>query len=276
MNIANYDKICLYLKLKRRLGMESDKIKKIKEECNKLKDEGELLLKSFAIECKIIEEPKKDTELPNFTLEYQKWYSKSYLVIKQFLPDRLSDFVNLYKLDKRKEIRYSTYTISDALLGITVRDGFGEIKVSPQSAISKFQQQITIVDSVLEVLDSSLNNIQQLVQADIFDSEIDTSKELLKKGFIRAAGAICGVVLEKHFSTVLDSHSLNLSKKNPTINDYNELLKNQDIIDIPTWRHIQLLGDIRNLCDHDKKQEPTKEQVQSLIDGTDKIIKTVF
>lgn len=256
--------------------MESDKIKKIKEECNKLKDEGKLLLKSFAIECEIIKQPKKECKLPDFKLEYQKWYSKSYLVIKQFLPDRLSDFVNLYKLDKRKEISYSTYTISDALLGITVRNGLGEIKASPQSAISKFQQQITIVDSVLEVLDSSLSNIQQLVQADIFDSEIDTSKELLKKGFIRAAGAICGVVLEKHFSTVLDSHSLNLSKKNSTINDYNELLKNQDIIDIPTWRHIQLLGDIRNLCDHDKKQEPTKDQVQTLIDGTDKIIKTVF
>ena len=43
-----------------------------------------------------------------------------------------------------------------------------------------------------------------------------------------------------------------------------------------TRRHIQLLGDIRNLCDHDKKQEPTKDQVQTLIDGTDKIIKTVF
>lgn len=256
--------------------MESNKIKKLKEECNKLKSEGLLLLQSFAIECKIVKESKKENKLPNFKLNYQKWYSKSYLVIKQFLPDRLSDFVNLYKLDKRKEISYSTYTISDALLGIIVSNGFGEIKVSPESAFIKFQQQITIVDSVLEVLNSNLNNIQQLVQADIFDSEIDTSKELLKNGFIRAAGAICGVVLEKHFSTVLDNHSLNLSKKNPTISDYNELLKNQDIIDIPTWRHIQLLGDIRNLCDHDKKKEPTKDQVQSLIDGTDKIIKTVF
>lgn len=162
------------------------------------------------------------------------------------------------------------------MLGITVHNGLGEIKVSPKSAISKFEQQITIVDSVLAVLDSNLNNIQQLVQADIFDSEIDTAKELLKKGFVRAAGAICGVVLEKHFSTVIDNHSLSLSKKNPSISDYNELLKNQNIIDIPTWRHIQLLGDIRNLCDHDKKQEPTKDQVQTLIEGTDKIIKTVF
>lgn len=256
--------------------MESYKIKKIKEECNKLKDEGNLLLTSLAIECKVTEKPKEKTNLLNFRLYYQNWYSKSCLVIKQFLPDRLSDFVNLYKLDKRKEISNLDYTVYDALIGVQITNGFGEVKASPKDAIIKFQQQIAILESVLEVLDSNLNNIQQLVQADIFDSEIDTSKELLKKGFVRAAGAICGVVLEKHFSTVLDSHSLSLSKKNPTINDYNELLKNQDIIDIPTWRHIQLLGDIRNLCDHDKKQEPTKDQVQTLIDGTDKIIKTVF
>lgn len=256
--------------------MESNKIKKLKDECNKLEDEGKLLLKSLAVECKVMKRPKEKSKFPDFRLNYQNWYSKSYLVVKQFLPDRLSDFVNLYKLDKRKEIKNSNYTIYDALIGIQITSPLGEIKASPKDALIKFQQQIAILESVLEVLDSSLNNIQQLVQADIFDSEIDTSKELLKKGFIRAAGAICGVVLEKHFSTVLYSHSLSLSKKNPTINDYNELLKNQNIIDIPTWRHIQLLGDIRNLCDHDKKQEPTNDQVQTLIDGTDKIIKTVF
>lgn len=256
--------------------MESNKIKKLKEECQKLKEEGSLLLEAFAIEYKVFDKSKKERKLPNFTLDYEKWYSKSCLLIKKFLPDRLSDFVSLYKLDKRKEITYSTYTISDALVGITITNAFGDNKISPKDAAPKLLQQATIVDSVLEVLDSGLNNIQQLVQADIFDSEIDTSKELLKKGFIRAAGAICGVVLEKHFSTVLNSHSLSLSKKNPTINDYNELLKNQDIIDIPTWRHIQLLGDIRNLCDNDKKQEPLEDQVQTLIYGTDKIIKTVF
>lgn len=58
--------------------------------------------------------------------------------------------------------------------------------------------------------------------------------------------------------------------------DYNQKLKDEAIIDVPTWRHICLLGDIRNLCDHDKKQEPTAEQVNDLIVGTDKIIKTVF
>jgi hypothetical protein len=39
---------------------------------------------------------------------------------------------------------------------------------------------------------------------------------------------------------------------------------------------LQFLGDIRNLCDHDKKTEPTAEQVNELIAGVAKITKTIF
>ena len=54
------------------------------------------------------------------------------------------------------------------------------------------------------------------------------------------------------------------------------MLKDEGIIDTPTWRKICYLADIRNLCDHNKKEEPTKEQLKDLVDGTEKTIKTVF
>jgi hypothetical protein len=36
-----------------------------------------------------------------------------------------------------------------------------------------------------------------------------------------------------------------------------------------------MLADIRNACDHNKEKEPTAQQVADLIDGTDKILKTL-
>jgi len=42
------------------------------------------------------------------------------------------------------------------------------------------------------------------------------------------------------------------------------------------WRFIQHLADIRNLCDHSKADEPTAEQVDDLVKGVGKIIKTLF
>jgi hypothetical protein len=34
------------------------------------------------------------------------------------------------------------------------------------------------------------------------------------------------------------------------------------------------LGDIRNLCGHDKHREPTADEVEELIEGTERILKT--
>jgi len=53
------------------------------------------------------------------------------------------------------------------------------------------------------------------------------------------------------------------------------LLRDNDVIDIPTWRFIQHLADLRNLCTHKRKKEPTKEDVEELINGVEKVIKTI-
>jgi hypothetical protein len=67
-----------------------------------------------------------------------------------------------------------------------------------------------------------------------------------------------------------------VTKKNPTIGDFNDLLKNADVIDTPRWRANQHLADIRNLCDHNKVKEPTEEQLHDLIDGVAKVLKSTF
>lgn len=87
---------------------------------------------------------------------------------------------------------------------------------------------------------------------------------------------MCGVVLEKHLEQVCIKHEVLPTKKNLTINDYNEALKNATILDLPTWRYLQFLGDLRNQCCHNKEKEPTKTESNDLLDGTLKITKTVF
>jgi hypothetical protein len=64
--------------------------------------------------------------------------------------------------------------------------------------------------------------------------------------------------------------------KNPHISELNDILKKNDVLDVPTWRFIQHLGDLRNLCDHKKSHDPTTERIHELIEGVRKIIKTVF
>jgi hypothetical protein len=214
--------------------------------------------------------------LPSFKVQYQGWYSEARPVIRQLLPDRLDDFTRLYEKPKgRKSIDYESYRIADYMQGLTSSYG-GETKVSPNAAIPHFAQQLAILKSAEGRFKTSLFDIRQLVQADLLDSELDAARELAKHRFLRAGGALAGVVLEKHLAQVCDNHSLKVTKSRPTLNDLNQILKDADAIDTPAWRFNQFLADIRNRCDHDKKVEPTEGDIKDLIDGVAKVTKTIF
>ncbi|MBS9525945.1 hypothetical protein KI659_18130 [Litoribacter alkaliphilus] len=266
-------------------------IEKYKKDLQFLIEKGDKLDNSIKYECypeniesqikAAFKDDKKVKEyiqkmLP-FNKEYQSWYSESLVLIKQLLPDRHSDFVRLYEKPKtRKTIAYGNYVMEDYLQNLVVKSSFGDKKVGPEAAINQFEQQLNILKSIERRFESTLFDIRQLVQADLFDSELEAAKELNKNKFKRGAGAIAGVVLEKHLGQVLTNHNLKSTKKNSSISDFNDILKSADVYDTPTWRKIQHLGDIRNLCDHNKTREPTKVEVDELISGVEAIIKTIY
>jgi len=217
------------------------------------------------------------SKLPAFNKEYQSWYSEALVLIKQLLPDRLLDFTKLFEKPKtRKSIEYGNYVMEDYLQDLRVTNPFGEKKVGPEAAIGQFEQQLNILKSIERRFESTLFDIRQLVQADLFDSELEAAKELNKNKISRGAGAIAGVVIEKHLAQVLINHNQKITKKTPSISDLNDHLKSSGVYDTPTWRKIQHLGDIRNLCDHNKEREPKKEEVDELISGVEAVVKTVF
>jgi hypothetical protein len=211
--------------------------------------------------------------LPSVRRNYQKWYSESHAVIKQLLPDRLKDFIAHYEKPKnRKQIGWDNYVMQDYLQGI--QNEYTGLNKS--AALSELEQQVFILQACEERFKSKLFDIKQLVQADLFDSELDAARELSKHKFQRAAGAVAGVVLEKHLSQVCDNHNIAATKKNPSISDLNDLLKKHEVVDTIVWRGIQRLGDLRNLCDHHKEKEPTADDAAELIGGVDKLTKTLF
>lgn len=219
---------------------------------------------------------KKLDSIKPFIEVYHHWYSEALVLIKQLLPDRLADFVRLYERPKtRKEVSHDSYRLEDVCQGLSVTFA-GQVKVGMKAGVNLLDQQIAIVESIKRRFESSLFDIKQLVQADLFDSELGAARELLKNKFTRGSGAIAGVVLEGHLAQVCENHAVKLAKKNPSISDYNQALKDANVIETAQWRFHQHLGDIRNKCDHSKTDEPTVDEVRDLIDGVAKVIKTVF
>lgn len=244
-------------------------VKKFKEDLGQLVSTGATLLKDLS-------ENKDKANV--FTLGYQNWYSEAQEIIKQLLPNRLEEFNQLYNETKRKLINSSTFSIKDWLLGVRSSTDYLGNKVFDDyaAAVMRLQSQVSILKSIERRFESSLFDVQQIVQADLFDSELDAARELNKLGFARCSGAIAGVVLEKHLTQVCDNRNINISKRDPGINDYNQTLKDNGVIDVKDWRFIQHLADLRNLCDHNKKKEPSKIEVADLIEGVGKITKTIL
>jgi hypothetical protein len=71
------------------------------------------------------------------------------------------------------------------------------------------------------------------------DEELLEAEYLLNKGFIRAAGALAGVVLERHLKLRCDKNEPKLKyHRNATISKLNDILKGNNLLDIMEWRKI--------------------------------------
>lgn len=270
----------------------SARSKKFSDDLDRLITEADQLHMAMQHDCKPVsfEEAVKGTlnlddegfkeylkKLPNFKSSYQKWYSEAQAVIKQVLPDRLQDFISYYEYPKvRKDITFQNYMIRDYLQGLKITRGGYQVVADGSSAIPEFVQQLNMVKAAKETLESTLLNLKAVLQADLFDTEIATAGALAKAGYLRAAGAICGVVIEKHLNQVRETHNIKITKTNPGISDLSQCLRAANVITLPQERFIQILADTRNLCSHAKGREPTKEEITDLVEGTNKVLKTVF
>lgn len=215
-------------------------------------------------------------EEKQFQYDYQRWYTKALKAVASLAPDRYAEFRAYYEVDpRRKSLGYGTYVIQDYIKGVAPSSyQYPEFDARDQT-LKCFFNQITILVAVSERIDSVLSNVEGELYAEIQDGEIAVARQLSKIS-LRAAGALVGVLIEGHLQKVADAHGLKIAKKNPTIADLNDPLKAASVIDTPAWRKISFLADIRNLCSHKKDAEPTKEQVEELIQGAVWLTKNVF
>ncbi|MGD9681768.1 MAG: hypothetical protein AB7W16_11345 [Candidatus Obscuribacterales bacterium] len=214
--------------------------------------------------------PDNDTWFFDATRFYQPWYTRALPIVRLLLPDRVTEFRDYYRPEKRAKLTFDNYSISDALLGT---------KLSPKQDptvifLMLFNSQIAILESAGLRISDVLSEVKTEIRREVFDSDIDSAKKLLRGNHFRAAGAVCGVVIEKHLSLLCKAHGVTVVKKDPAIGDLALALK-EAVITQQTFHRLNHLGSLRNLCCHNKGREPIKEEVQDLISGTEAILDTI-
>jgi hypothetical protein len=213
-----------------------------------------------------------------FGAPYQNWFTRATRIVEALAPDRYEEFVGYYRIDpKRKNFDASTYVIQDYVMGIGPGEDYsGKTEFDDSSVVSlRLLNQFQILAALRGRIDTVVSNVTGHLLAELQDKELDAAARLVKVN-LRAAGALAGVVLERHLQRVAENRGVVIRKKQPSISDLNDALKDKGVYDLPTWRKIQLLGDIRNVCAHKKSRDPTELQVEELIAGVNSIIKSVF
>jgi len=99
------------------------------------------------------------------------------------------------------------------------------------------------------------------------------AKALFRAGYFPAAGAIAGVVVERHLKELCARQQPSLTPRGDTINPLNDALRAAQVYDQTQARRVQVMADIRNRCDHSVPNPPTKEDVWELIESVSKFMR---
>lgn len=113
-----------------------------------------------------------------------------------------------------------------------------------------------------------LISIKTLIQADVFDSELEQARELLNKDYIVAAAVIAGVVLETTLRELCDRENIPHGK----LDKMNADLTKADVYNKLEQKKITAWADIRNNAAHGKPDEFIKQDVINMIEGVNEFL----
>lgn len=106
-----------------------------------------------------------------------------------------------------------------------------------------------------------LGSIRKLVQAEVFDTELDQASELLRNGYRSAAAVIAGTVLETALRELCTDAGIGVGN----LNKMNADLARANVYSLLVQKRITALADIRNNAAHGHPDKFTEADVTDMI-----------
>lgn len=107
-----------------------------------------------------------------------------------------------------------------------------------------------------------VKSIRSLIQAEVFEDELEQAAELLSSGYVPAAAVISGIVLESKLRSLCLNNNIPIGK----MDKMNVDLTKAGVHNMIAQKKITALAAIRNSAAHGKSNEFTSADVQSMIE----------
>ncbi len=169
--------------------------------------------------------------------EYANWRSQSLAFLTDLLgPDHI--YTSEYK-EKTKEFAYEE----------SVNAGMG------------------ILQAVLEDIDQGfIETVRKLIAAELLSDLFEQAEHLLENGYKAPAASLAGAVLENGLRSIAHRNGIQVREKE-NLSTLNKKLADKEVYNRLVQRKVQVWTDVRNLADHGKFEEFSKDDVRGLIEG---------
>lgn len=139
--------------------------------------------------------------------------------------------------------------------------------------LTRFNAQKAILAAAKEDFDGGyLSSYKSIVQADVFDTELEQANELLHNGYYSAAAVIAGVVLETALRELCDREGIPVGK----LDKMNADLTKASVYSKVTQKQITAHAGIRNSAAHGNNSEFSKADVEQMIPAVEKFLSVVL
>lgn len=136
---------------------------------------------------------------------------------------------------------------------------------------TRLENSLPVVLAAYDDLKSGfLVSFKRIVQAEVFDSELEQAKSLLDSGYKNAAAVIAGTVLETVIKELCLNNGIALDRKKLT--HLNDDLAKASVYNKLQQKQITALADIRNNAAHGDYDQFTKEDVERMIDDIERFL----
>lgn len=137
-----------------------------------------------------------------------------------------------------------------------------EIRLRGESNFSVLKRVKAVFSAAKEDFEGGyITSVKNLIQAEVFDSELEQATELLEAGYATAAAVIAGAVLETTLRNLCDANSIAHGK----LDKMNADLAKAGVHNALVQKNITALAATRNSAAHGKTGEFSKEDVKHMI-----------
>jgi hypothetical protein len=205
---------------------------------------------------------------------YHVWYTQSLRMVAIVLPERRREFEGYYRCDE--DGRHQSTTISAILGSLSGPRVTGEKREALAGLFDPGLEQATFLHLLgmqLAILASAVPTL--LPEERRPDRELQAARSLLSEGHRRAAGAVAGVVLERHLSMVAQRHGLSLSERGPASPArLDRSLRKAGVYGAARSRQIERLAELRDSCLRSKRKV-SPQLVSKLLSGVEETLQHV-